>query len=221
MIVTPLIRIVPPGSYSAVDRALRSFRRYHAVVFTSVNAVESFIARSRSVLGRIPDQSSMICAVGKKTAESVSVLTRGCWKVSTIPENAQNSAALAKVLRVPRGRRVLMPRAERGLNTVPSALKKCGATVNVVSVYKSVPDETGRTIFRKALASGADVAVFASPSAARVGAPDVRLSRAAAVAIGPTTAAALRALKIAPVVAEDPSPDALAKAAVIAARSLP
>jgi uroporphyrinogen-III synthase len=114
-----------------------------------------------------------------------------------------------------------MPRAERGLDTVPQALARRGIKCEVVPVYRTVPDEAGRKAYREALALGADVVVFASPSAARAGSSDLKLSGAAAVAIGPTTAAALRALKIDPVVAKDPSPEALAKAAVLAARSLP
>lgn len=220
-LVTPLIKIANPKSFKAVDRALKRFGRYHAVVFTSVNAVERFLGRSKFVLHRVPEPSSMICAVGSRTAEAVSVLTKGRWKASTIPENAQNSAALSKVLRVPRGRKVLMPRAERGLDTVPAVLKKKGIEVDVVSVYRTVTDERGLSAYRTALARGAGVAIFASPSAARIGAPALKLCGAKAVAIGPTTAAALRSLKIVPIVAKNPSPGALANAAVLAARRLP
>lgn len=221
VIVTPLIKIENPKSFSRVDESLKRFERYHAVVFTSVNAVERFFVRSRFVLHRVPNPPSRVFSVGKKTADSVSVLTKGRWKSSTTPENAQNSAAIAKHLRVPRGHKVLMPRAERGLDTVPQALKRRGITVDVVSVYRSVPDEAGKKLFRKSLALGADIVVFASPSAARIGASDLKTCGAAAVAIGPTTAAALRAMQIDPVVAKDPSPASLAKAAVLAARSLP
>jgi uroporphyrinogen III methyltransferase/synthase len=219
VIVSPLIRISKPSSHSAVDRSLKSFSRYQAVVFTSANAVESFFARARKVLGGIPKTSAMIYAVGKSTAGSVAVLSKGRWRCSRFAEDA-HSAALAKILRVPRGSHVLIPRAERGLNLLPQALRKRGAKVDVVAVYKTVPDADGRRKFRSALARGADIAVFASGSAAKAGASDLKLSGARAVAIGPTTAAALRSLGIEPVVSKAPTPEALAKAVILASKDL-
>ncbi|UPT72868.1 MAG: uroporphyrinogen-III synthase [Elusimicrobiota bacterium] len=219
VIVSPLIKIAAPSSHAAVDRSLNSFSRYHAVVFTSSNAVESFFARARKILGHIPKTSAMIYAVGRSTAAAVAVRSKGRWRCSTFPEDAR-SAGLAKILRVPRAANVLIPRAERGLSLLPQALRKRGARVDVVSVYKTVPDTDGLKKFRSALAFGADIAVFASGSAARAGASDLKLSGAKAVAIGPTTASVLRSLKIEPVVSKAPTPDALAKAVILASKDL-
>lgn len=138
-----------------------------------------------------------------------------------VPDDAR-AAGLAKVLRVPRGARVLIPRAERGLDTLPRGLRTAGARVTVVPAYRTVPDPEGLRALRRALALGADAATFASPSAAVLAVPDLKLSLAAAIAIGPTTAAALRAKGVTPAaVAERPDPESLARAVVEGLRGRP
>lgn len=200
-----------------MDRAIKNLCRYDAVAFTSANAVDSFFLRCRKILGRAPRSPRVISAVGRATADAVAV--HG-WRCSLIPEDAR-SAGLAKVLRVPRGSSVLIPSAERGLHTLSRSLRKNGARVTVVTAYRTVPNEIGRHALRRALINGADAVLFASPSAAALGAADCRLSGAAAVAIGPTTAAALRARGLVPAVSKRPDPESFARATVLALRGRP
>lgn len=218
VIHAPLIRIVPPRSWKSLDGALKHLCRYDAVAFTSSNSVDFFFARMKKVLGRNPVAPRVLAAVGPATAKAAAVYG---WRSSVIPEDAR-AAGLARVLRVPRGARVLIPRAERGLDTLPKSLRAAGARVTVVSAYRTVPDVHGLHSLRRALALGADAVCFASGSAAVLGAPDVKLSGAAAIAIGPTTAAVLRARGVVPAaVAKRPDPESFARAVVSALRGRP
>jgi uroporphyrinogen-III synthase len=218
VIFAPLIKTVVPKSWSPLDRAIKGLRRYDAVAFTSANAVDFFFLRCRKLLAGKPVSPRTVAAVGRATQKAVAA---NGWACTVVPEDAR-SEGLARVLRVPRGARVLIPRAERGLDTLPRSLRKAGARVTVVPAYRTVPDEEGRRALRRALALGADAVTFASPSAAVLAVPDLKLSLAAAVAIGPTTAAALRAKGIAPAaVAKRPDPESLARAVVEALRGRP
>jgi len=218
VIFAPLIKTVPPRSWKALDRAILNLRRYDAVAFTSVNAVDFFFLRCRKILAGKPVSPRILAAVGRATAKAVSA--KG-WVCSVIPEDAR-AAGLAKALRVPRGSRVLIPRAERGLDTLPEALRRSGARVTVVPAYRTLPDAEGRRTLRHALALGADAVTFASGSAAVLGVPDVKRSGAAAVAIGPTTAATLRAHGVVPAaVSKRPDPESFARAVVLALRGHP
>ena len=218
VIYAPLIKVVKPRSFDPLDRAIKNLRRYDAVAFTSVSAVDFFFLRCRKILGRAPVSPRVLAAVGRSTANAVAV--HG-WHCTVIPEDAR-AAGLARVLRVPRGARVLIPRAERGLDTLPKSLRAAGARVTVVPAYRTLPDEKGRRIYRRALALGADAVQFASGSAVVLGVPDLKLSGAAAVAIGPTTAAVLRARGVVPAaVSKRPDPESFARAVVLALRGRP
>lgn len=218
VIFAPLIRTVAPRSWKALDRAIKNLRRYDAVAFTSANAVDFFFLRCRKLLAGKPVSPRTVAAVGRATEKAIAV--HG-WACTVMPEDAR-SEGLARILRVPRGSRVLIPRAERGLDTLPRSLRKNGARVTVVPAYRTVPDPEGLRALRRALALGADAVTFASPSAAVPAVPYLKISLAAAVAIGPTTAAALRAKGVLPAaVAKRPDPESLARAVVEALRGRP
>lgn len=219
VVFAPLIRTVPPRSWKALDRAIKDLSRYDAVAFTSANAVDFFFLRCRKLLaGKKPVPPRVLAAVGRATAKAVS--SNG-WACTVVPEDAR-SAALARVLRVPRGSRVLIPRAERGLDTLPRMLRKFGVHIDVPSAYRTVPDPEGLRALNRALALGADAVTFASPSAAVLAVPSLKLSGAAAVAIGPTTASALRAKGVVPAaVSKKPDPESFARAVVEGLRGRP
>ena len=218
VIFAPLIKTVPPRSWNALDRAILHLCRYDAVAFTSVNAVHFFFLRCRKLLAGKPVSPRILAAVGHATAKAVAA---NGWRCSVIPEDAR-AAGLARILRVPRSARVLIPRAERGLDALPRSLRAAGARVTVVTAYRTLPDVEGLRSLRRALALGADAVTFASGSAASVGARDTALSGAAAVAIGPTTAAALRSHGLHPAaIAKRPDPESLARAVIIALKGRP
>jgi uroporphyrinogen-III synthase len=213
VVFAPLIRTVPPRSWKALDSALRRLSRFDAVIFASANAVAAFFDRSRKVLKGRPAAPRVVGAVGPATAAAAAA--RG-WKASVVPE-VRRAEGLARALRLPRGARVLIPRAEGGREALPRLLRAAGARVTTVSAYRTLPDAAGRAALRAALAAGADAACFASGSAvAALDAPGLRRAfrGCAAVAIGPVTAAALRARGFKPVVARAAGDRELADAAV-------
>ena len=107
---------------------------------------------------------------------------------------------------------MLLPRAERGLDVLPDGLRASGAHVTLAAAYRNVADVAGRKTLRRALRLGADAVCFASGSAASA-LGTLGLRSAVAVAIGPTTAAALRARGIVPAaIAKKPDPEAFAQA---------
>ena len=183
VICAPLIQVVPPKSWKSLDRALTNLHRYEAVAFTSVNAVDFFFLRCRKLLGRKPVPPRVLAVVGAQRR------TPSPQMAGVVPSCLRTPRrGLARILRVSRGGRVLIPSAERGLDVLAKSLRAAGARVTVAVAYRTVADALGRRTLRRALALGADAVTFASGSAAVLGAHDVALSGAAAISIGPTTA---------------------------------
>jgi uroporphyrinogen III methyltransferase / synthase len=199
----PTIKIEPPASWEACDRALdRPPAYYNAIIFASANGVKNFMQRVRD---RGLDLSRFsrctIYAVGSKTAEEVE---RGGLTVEFVPEQF-NARALARHLTASdiRGQRFLLPRGNLGRDELLQALGDAGAEVEAVEVYRTVAaDMAGVTsLVRKIFQGDIDVITFASPSAAKnfAGAlPGGRLaevdSHTTIVAIGPSTLEMLRTL---------------------------
>lgn len=219
VVFAPLIRTLPPRSWKDLDAALRGLAGFDAVAFASVNAVEYCFARAKALRLR-PKRPRVVAAVGKATAKA---LAGHGWKATVVPEDAR-AEGLARSMNLPRGARVLLPRAERGLETLPKGLAALGAVVTRATAYRTVPDAAGRSALRRALAEGADAACFASGSAVASAASvyeKTSFRRAfadcAVVAIGPTTAAELTALGVHPAaIASKPEVDSMVKAIVAA-----
>ncbi|MGC2616607.1 MAG: uroporphyrinogen-III synthase, partial [Terracidiphilus sp.] len=96
----------------------------------------------------------------------------------------------------------LLARAAIARDIIPDALRKSGATVNVVDAYQNAIPAGAPDLLRAALASRIDAATFTSSSSA---AHLAEVARAAAIAfpfpgvraisIGPVTSATLRELR--------------------------
>jgi uroporphyrinogen-III synthase len=200
-VVVPMIAIGPPRAWTECDEAIGRVGTYDALVFTSTNAVESFVERTRT-LGVPPAvlAGARSVAVGEATA---SALTRNGIPVILVPEKF-SGASLASALgdSLP-GRRVLLPRGNIARDTVPDALRSAGAVVETVTVYvTSMPEGIDRRSFvRRVLSGEFDVLTFASPSSAvnfgtLFNAQELRAAsgRSRIAVIGPSTADAVRAL---------------------------
>ena len=217
VIFAPLIKTVPPRSFRALDESLQGLADFDAVVFASANAVHAFFARAKKLLRKRPSSAVLAAAVGPATAK---VLSGYGWKAAIVPEDCR-AEGLAQALRLVKGCRVLIPRAEQGRETLVQLLRARGAKVTLATAYRTQSDPQGRRELRRALARGAHAVLFASPSAVRSAAGALgraRMRRAfketAAVAIGPTTAAALRVCGVAPAaVSKRPDAEAFAETA--------
>jgi uroporphyrinogen III methyltransferase/synthase len=170
-IEAPLIRIAPPDDYEPMDRACASLDRFDWIVFTSANAVDSFMGRLLAsaldvrALGRV-----RLCAVGPATSDR---LRRYGLKVDAVPAEYR-AEALAQVLAATgdvRGLRVFLPRADIGREVVATELRRHGAEVTEATAYRTVlidPErEGGPDVYRMLLERRLDVVTFTSASAVR------------------------------------------------------
>jgi uroporphyrinogen III methyltransferase/synthase len=205
----PAIALAPPRTFAPLDRALDRLRRYDLAVFTSANGVTRFFERLRDRRVDIRDLRAPVVAIGPATAAAVEA--QGL-RVAVVPAEYRAEgivAALARRggrrnaagLRLGPGARVLIPRAAVARDLLVRALRRRGAVVDVVPVYRTVPSRAGLREVTEALRAGRiDLLTFASSSAvaafaSRFPAPGDRrrLRRVPVAAIGPITARAARA----------------------------
>src|SRR5262249_20850384 len=127
----PAIRVTPPASWKAVDRALKRLRegRYAWVVFTSANGVRFFWSRLRGdarTFGGV-----RVAAVGAATAEAVRA--RGI-EPDLIPPTF-TTEAIGKAFSRGAGR-VLLARADKVEPGLEDALRAKGWTPERLTVYR-------------------------------------------------------------------------------------
>jgi uroporphyrinogen III methyltransferase / synthase len=203
----PLIRfeaLPPPGAEVWAES-------YDWVIFTSANTVRFLwdglraSGRDVRVLG-----AARIAAVGAETAAALAAHGLRADFVPTEPGAASAASLLAQFPADIQGRNILLPRAEEAPDLLPDGLRQRGATVRVLSLYRTVPDGSGAEAVRAQLAAGEiDALTFTSSSTVRNFRrliPDLSLEGIAIACIGPVTAATARELGIpATVVAEEQS----------------
>src|SRR5262249_36661622 len=129
VIECPTIHIVPPTTWKPVDDAIRRLNTYNWLLFTSANAVEQFMDRMGSRRPAVP-----IAVVGSATGRKL-----GEWglKPSLVPEDFRAEGLLAAFPSNLVGTRILFPRAEVARELLPEELRRRGATVDVVTVYRT------------------------------------------------------------------------------------
>jgi uroporphyrinogen III methyltransferase/synthase len=187
VIECPTIQIVPPKTWKPVDDAIRRLGTYQWLLFTSANAVEQFMDRMGD---RRPATS--IAVVGSATAAKL-----GEWGLtaSLVPKEFRAEGLLAAFPENLVGTRILFPRAEVARELLPEELRRRGATVDVVSVYRTVKAFAG--IGDILAAERVHCIVFTSPSAIPEELHALPAGTALAV-IGPVTAEAAQLLGLKP-----------------------
>jgi uroporphyrinogen III methyltransferase/synthase len=200
-IEAPLIRIVPPEDYGALDEACQHSGEFDWIVFTSTNAVDVFMARLlASPLDVRALHGVRLCAVGPSTARRLEVHS---VKVDLVPSEFRAEAVVQAMAARHQlaGARVLLPRADIGREVIADELRRKGSEVTEVVAYRTVMTDLERDgepdIYKLLLERQIDVVTFTSASAVRsfvrmVGTePAADLLRATVVAsIGPVTAEA-------------------------------
>ncbi len=139
---------------------------------------------------------SKVACVGPATAQAV--LDQG-GVVDLVPDR-HDAAALAQAMIDDGpvvGRRVLFPASEQALPTLSELLESAGALVTRVTAYRPVPVDR----LDPEATAGADVVVFMAPSAVAAFKELGGDLTIPALAIGPTTAAALVERGVSPMVA--------------------
>jgi uroporphyrinogen III methyltransferase/synthase len=197
-ILFPTIEIRPPDAWDACDRAIEALYMYDGLIFTSTNGVELFTRRMEENGHSIKElQSKIICVVGEKTQRTVERLG---LKVTAMPAKF-TAVDLATTLQQEnlQGKTFLFPRGNLANDTLPEMLKRLGAAVDAVTVYRTQkPKQENTGAIRTMLLNGKiDVATFTSPSSvhnfvALFSLEEVRRfhNRCKFAVIGPTTRAA-------------------------------
>jgi uroporphyrinogen III methyltransferase/synthase len=188
VIECPTIQIVPPKSWKPVDDAIRRLHWYSWLLFTSANAVEQFMDRMAGRRPAIP-----IAVVGSATAAKL-----GEWGLtpSLLPKEFRAEGLLEAFPENMVGARILFPRAETARELLPDELRRRGATVDVVTVYRTVKAFSGNIgdILEN---EHVDCIVFTSPSTIPDGLHALPTGTALAV-IGPVTHEAAQLLGLKP-----------------------
>lgn len=160
-LLLPLIGIAPPDDRAPLIAAAEAAAGFDWIIFTSANAVTSFIAELPESGEYFPPR---IAAIGPATAE---VAEAYGLRVDLCPEKFI-AEALAEAFRpFPLdGKRILIPCAAGARDVVPNELRKRGADVQVVHAYQNVipfdAPEKAKAIFAEPFP---DWVTFASSSA--------------------------------------------------------
>ena len=187
VVQAPAIRIEPlPFEPPVLDR-------YDIVVVTSANGVELLLPGDVRPLHGVT-----VAAIGPATARALR--ERGIVP-DVVPAEAVSESLLAALGEVG-GRRVLVATAEGARDVLPAGLRERGAHVDVVHLYRTVPEPVDADAVRSA-----DLITFTSSSTVAslvaVLGDGVRGGLRAA-SIGPVTSAALREHGIEPAAEADP-----------------
>jgi uroporphyrinogen III methyltransferase/synthase len=193
----PTISIRPTTDSAEVAEALGRLVEYDWIAFTSRNAVR-VVFDWLQAYNRLPIPALKVAAVGPRTADELRL--RGVTPCC-VPAEASGQA-LASAMRAAgmSGASVLLPLGNLAGDDLRKALERAGASVASIRVYETAPAQPTDNVAREALLRGEmDVVALASPSAFRnlvsMQANQVgdALRGTHLVAIGPTTAAAVRA----------------------------
>jgi uroporphyrinogen III methyltransferase/synthase len=191
VIECPTIQIVPPQTWKPVDDAIRRLNTYQWLLFTSANAVEQFMDRMRQ---RGPGRPAIpIAVVGSATAAK---LAEWQLKPSLVPKEFRAEGLLAAFPENLVGTRILFPRAEVAREMLPDELRRRGATIDIVVVYRTVKAIFGN-IGEILESERVDCIVFTSPSTIPDDLHGLPTGTALAV-IGPVTSEAAQLLGLKP-----------------------
>lgn len=137
-VLFPTIAIEPPADLGPLDSCIDRIRTYDWAIFTSVNGVERFFARYFALGHDIRDMAGpRLGAIGPVTAGALQKLG---LNVDLLAKEFRAEGILAELPadRV-KGKRFLIPRAEKAREVLPQQIASMGGTVEVVPVYRTVP----------------------------------------------------------------------------------
>jgi uroporphyrinogen-III synthase len=200
-LVFPTIAVAPPDDLAPLDAAARHLGLYAWVVLASANAAEALLGRMDALGVPVGALNTIrVAAVGPATAAPLEA--RGV-RVDLSPAAHTAAGLLAELDAMP-GERVLLPQADIARPELADGMLAKGAVVDAIVAYRTVPGPGAAELLAALDAGRLDAVTFASPSAARyllegaqaagMSSDEARglLARMPLVAIGPTTAAAMR-----------------------------
>lgn len=201
VILLPFVEFLLPSDTGALDSALARLSQFDWVVFTSPNGVRFFCQRLRE-LGREPSELPaplpLVAAIGVATA---SAATKEGLEVEFVLADVRGGREFAERFSSAaiHGKKILLPQSDLADGHIREALKEGAAVTEVVAYRTCMPESLHGHELEQVKRDGADVFVFASPSAFRnfaktVGPEELKrfADRSVFAAIGPTTAEAIR-----------------------------
>ena len=211
VVTLPAIEALPLEDYSLLDQAIRHMDSYHWLFFTSAVGVQYFFRRLAHLQRDVRALAGMrLGVVGPKTAQALRKLG---LRVDFVPTDTRQEGMITELLpETVHGQRILIARAEQARDVLPEGLKRMGAAVEVVPVYRTVPPPS----FAERLAAlepavGPTIVTFTSSSCVRhlwEALPPAQrkafFARVITASIGPVTSATLREHKL-PVHVEAPT----------------
>lgn len=199
--VLPCVEFCEAEEFALLDDELLRLHEFNWLVFTSQNAVKFFSRRLRELRCdpiNLSEPRPRVAAIGPATHDAA---IRGGWDVELIIAGIRSGAEFAgKMAHRVEGKKILLPQSDLAAPHIAERLREAGATVTSVVAYRTcVPKSLEGEQIDRIRREGADVIVFASPSALRNFAQAVGREaftrfgeRSAFAAIGPTTARAIR-----------------------------
>lgn len=134
-VLLPMIQILPPQSWDGVDDAIRELDHYHWVVFTSANGVRSLMSRIWETGGDARRFGhSRIAAIGPATTEALAEFR---LRADVVPPEFRAESLGDVLAHDVAGKRVLWARASRGRDILPGLLRKSGAELRELVVYRN------------------------------------------------------------------------------------
>lgn len=214
IVALPVTRIAPAADPDALRRAVAGGGYACAVVASPRAAHELARARDAS-LAELPE----VWAVGAATQRALAIARIAATHPAGVKDGAELARRVVASCAVA-GKRVLLPRAEEGRPEPAEILRAAGAVVDDVVAYRTLPtppDDAGLVPGLEVLRAGraAITCVFAPSQVSALGKLlDLPVAQTRFVAIGETTATALRDAGVTAVsVADAPTPEGIAKAA--------
>ena len=198
----PTIKFAPPEDWTGVDKAISNLSHYDWLIFTSVNGVRFFFTRlEEKGLDFSLLRGISIAAIGPATAREIE--KRG-FEVSYIPENYVAESIVDGFKKYDlKGKKALLPRAEKARELIPEKLREEGMEVDVVAVYRTLPERKNASEMARMIKKGeVNLITFTSSSTVRnfvevlAGKLDLEssLSQVRIACIGPVTAKTAREL---------------------------
>lgn len=195
----PVIDILPPKTWKPVDRAIWQCDQYDWLVFTSVNGVEYFFNRLSFLKQDCRALSGIsIAVIGEATAEALK--EKGLCPDLMPADFTSEALVRAFAKRSLKGKRFLLARTDIAPQFLQQALKKQGAQVEEITVYRTAGirnSQTKKELEKWISERKINAVTFTSASTVDhffrcLSARARKLLNAKLISIGPVTSQALR-----------------------------
>ena len=158
----PVIKIVPPESYDALDNAIQNIENYDWIIFTSQNGVKHFLDRLYH-LGK--DVRSLyrakICSIGPATSKEL----RNFGLIADyIPPKFVAEDLLAHFPDIKEGSKILLPRVKEAREIIVEELTRRGYSVDLVTAYETIMEKPEEGLKKTLEKQPVDFITFTSSS---------------------------------------------------------